>query len=253
VLALVPPRIGPPRPLPAFTAPPAASTQTTTSTAVDERAVAREALRLRARWIHELTARVAWELGRRLARRGAIHCADAVRALRLAELDAVVRGAPAPIDLKARMDAPEPAPLPVAFRRHADGTPVPVSLGAATANGAGGGRGSGVVHNGDGPPPAGSVLVVRTLDPDLAPLLPQLGGLVAESGSVLSHLAILAREFGVPTAVGVADATKRFLPGAIIEVDGGTGDVIVLSVTEPGTDLSTDSPRGERVPSGGAR
>jgi pyruvate,water dikinase len=251
VLALVPPRIGPPRPLPVFAT--TVASPEPASTEVDERAVAREALRLRARWIHELTARVAWELGRRLARRGAIHSADAVRALRLFELQAVVRGAPAPSDLKSRMDAPEPAPLPVAFRRHADGTPVPVSLGAATANGAGGGRGSGVVHNGDGPPPAGSVLVVRTLDPDLAPLLPQLGGLVAESGSVLSHLAILAREFGVPTAVGVPDATKRFRPGSIVEVDGGTGDVIVLSDAESGPEPTNDSPRGERAHSGGAR
>jgi pyruvate,water dikinase len=102
------------------------------------------------------------------------------------------------------------------------------------------------VHNGDGPPPAGSVLVVRTLDPDLAPLLPQLGGLVAESGSVLSHLAILAREFGVPTAVGVADATTKFPPGAVVEVDGATGDVTI--VLEPEIPSSA-----EALVTGGAR
>jgi pyruvate,water dikinase len=230
VLALLAPHIGAPQALPVFPAPaPQPERATTTSSNIDERGVAREALRLRARWIHELMARISWELGRRLARRRAISSAAAVRVLRLDELEAMVRGAQAPVDLVARMDAPESQPLPVAFRRHPDGTPIPVSVGVATANGAGGGRGSGPVHSGDGPPPAGSVLVVRTLDPDLAPLLPQLGGLVAESGSVLSHLAILAREFGVPTAVGVRDATTRFRPGAVVEVDGGTGDVIVLS------------------------
>jgi pyruvate,water dikinase len=48
---------------------------------------------------------------------------------------------------------------------------------------------------------------------------------VAETGSVLSHLAILAREFGVPTVVGVAGAVTRFPPGTPIVVDGTTGEV----------------------------
>jgi pyruvate,water dikinase len=74
-------------------------------------------------------------------------------------------------------------------------------------------------------PEPGAVLVVRTLDPALAPLLPQLGGLVAETGSVLSHLAILAREFGVPTVVAVEGALDRFLDGSIVVVDGTTGEV----------------------------
>jgi pyruvate,water dikinase len=86
----------------------------------------------------------------------------------------------------------------------------------------------GPVHDGDGPPGPGAVLVVRTLDPDLAPLLPRLGGLVAETGSVLSHLAILAREFGVPTVVGVEDAVARFPAGSVVIVDGTTGEVGVV-------------------------
>ena len=56
----------------------------------------------------------------------------------------------------------------------------------------------------------GSVLVVSHLDPRLAAVIPRLGGLVAETGNALSHLAILAREYGVPAVVGVADATRRF-------------------------------------------
>lgn len=69
------------------------------------------------------------------------------------------------------------------------------------------------------------MLVVRTLDPGLAPLLPLLAGLVAETGSLLSHLAILARELGVPTVVGVADAIARFPAGTVVVVDGATGEV----------------------------
>ncbi len=86
----------------------------------------------------------------------------------------------------------------------------------------------GTVHGGSGPPEPGAVLIVRTLDPNLAPLLPRLGGLVAETGSLLSHLAILAREFGVPTAVGVEDAVSRFPAGATVVVDGTTGEVSLV-------------------------
>jgi pyruvate,water dikinase len=69
------------------------------------------------------------------------------------------------------------------------------------------------------------VLVVRTLDPALAPLLGGLTGLVAQTGSPLSHLAVLAREFGLPAVVGAADAVRRFPPGSRLIVDGTTGDV----------------------------
>ena len=83
-------------------------------------------------------------------------------------------------------------------------------------------------------PQAGDVLVVRTLDPGLAALLPGLGGLVAETGSVLSHLAILAREYGVPTVVGLTDATSKFSPGTWVVVDGSTGEVSELAGGEWG-------------------
>ena len=65
-------------------------------------------------------------------------------------------------------------------------------------------------------PPTGSVLVTTTLTPGLAPLLPRLNGIVAETGSVLSHLAILAREAGVATVVGYAGATDELPEGAIV-------------------------------------
>jgi phosphohistidine swiveling domain-containing protein len=118
----------------------------------------------------------------------------------------------------------EAAPLPAAFRLTASGKPAPVALSQDTeGQGAGGGRGIGRVANGSTGP--GDVLVVRNLDPTLASKLPGLAGLVAETGSVLSHLAILAREYGVPTVVGVRDALDRFPPGAMVVVDGTTGDV----------------------------
>jgi rifampicin phosphotransferase len=74
-------------------------------------------------------------------------------------------------------------------------------------------------------PAPGDVLVVRTLDPGLAGVLPTLGGLIAATGSVLSHLAILAREYGVPTVVGLAGAADRFAAGTWVLIDGSTGEV----------------------------
>ncbi|KAA0909753.1 PEP-utilizing enzyme, partial [Streptomyces apricus] len=94
-----------------------------------------------------------------------------------------------------------------------------------TTSTASGGRAAGTAWDGTGPRPPDAVLVVRTLDPALAPLLPGLAGLVAQTGSPLSHLAVLAREFGLPTVVGATDAVRRYPPGSRLMVDGTTGDV----------------------------
>jgi phosphohistidine swiveling domain-containing protein len=203
----------------------------------DRAAVLREALRLRARWVQELTARAAWQLGERLQRRGVLRAAEAVRHLRLDELTSAVRTGALPAGVAERGDLRTSAPLPARFRLTTEGAVLPAAArhrgrrhrrdgAGGEGTGAGGGRGMGIVHHaGDTPPEPGAVLVVRTLDPNLAPLLPRLGGLVAETGSFLSHLAILAREFGVPTVVGVADAVSRFPAGATLVVDGTTGEV----------------------------
>jgi phosphohistidine swiveling domain-containing protein len=236
VLALVPPHVGSSITLPPTAGLPAGGSTDDAGQAPDRAAVLREALRLRARWVQELTARAAWELGERLARRGVVASPEAVRHLRVAELAQAVRTGVVPDGAAERADARPAAPLPARFRLTVDGSVAPAAASrsrrkARTANGtgagtgAGGGRGMGPVHHGSDPPEPGSVLVVRTLDPDLAPLLPRLGGLVAETGSFLSHLAILAREFGVPTVVGVEDALSRFPAGSLIVVDGSTGDV----------------------------
>jgi pyruvate,water dikinase len=81
-----------------------------------------------------------------------------------------------------------------------------------------------------------TILVTRHLEPQLAPLLPSLAGLVAETGSALSHLAILAREAHVPAVVGVDDALRRFPPGTRLAIDGATGAIDVLDGPATDTD-----------------
>jgi pyruvate,water dikinase len=147
----------------------------------------------------------------------------------LAALVAAVRHGSALDPAPAALAGP---PLPARFRMSSTGTPVPVAGGRSAGTAAGGGRVRGVVHHGPTPPP-GSILVVDALDPRLAAVLPGLGGLVATTGSPLSHLAILAREHGVATVVGVADATDRFPVGAEVLVDGATGEVELIDLTAP--------------------
>ncbi|HSR29763.1 MAG TPA: PEP-utilizing enzyme, partial [Anaerolineae bacterium] len=50
-------------------------------------------------------------------------------------------------------------------------------------------------------------------------------GLVTDTGGILSHAAVIAREFGVPAVVGTGDATRRIKDGQRIEVDGTSGEV----------------------------
>jgi pyruvate,water dikinase len=69
----------------------------------------------------------------------------------------------------------------------------------------------------------------------------RLGALVAETGSALSHLAILAREYHVPTVVGVVGATGRFHDGDVVAVDGTTGAVdLVVAAGHDGADHHAD-------------
>ena len=225
VLSLAPPAVGSEQTLPdLLVLPPGGSGE---GPSVDPLVTWREALRLRVRWVQELSAVAAAELGARLARRDLLPDAEAVRWLQLHELRAAVLGGRMPDDVAARRSRPVVVPLPPAFRMAPGGVVVPADLGGAgSGQGAGGGRAMGrAVHAGAGRPERGDVLVTRTLDPGLASLLPGLGGLVSETGSVLSHLAILAREFRVPTVVGVADAMDRFPSGSTIVVDGTTGEV----------------------------
>lgn len=97
-----------------------------------------------------------------------------------------------------------------------------------------------ITHDESNPAP-GAVLVTRTLRPGLGPLIGRLSGVVSETGSVLSHLAILARESGVPVVVGYADALEEFPEGIEVSIDGDRGEVSILNEHKPGQPESVES------------
>jgi len=75
----------------------------------------------------------------------------------------------------------------------------------------------------------GDVLVTVSTTEAFNILLPLLGGIVTDSGGLLSHSAIVAREYGIPGVVGTREATSRIADGARVRIDGGAGEVTVLA------------------------
>jgi rifampicin phosphotransferase len=195
-------------------------------------AAARESLRFAARLVQELSARAALELGRRAASREFLPVPEDVAALRFDELEAALQGKLVALEVDLTREREEP-PLPAAFRLSASGAVVAEKTARNNgAQGAGGGRAVGIARTRLENVEPGDVLIVRTLDPQLAGALPRLGGLVAETGSVLSHLAILAREYRIPTVIGVADAIDRFPEGSTVIVEGDAGTVSLSAEDE---------------------
>jgi pyruvate,water dikinase len=75
----------------------------------------------------------------------------------------------------------------------------------------------------------GDVLVTRITTPTYNILLPLLAGIVTDRGGILSHPAIVSREFGIPGVVGARNATASIPDGATVEIDGDAGTVRVLA------------------------
>jgi pyruvate,water dikinase len=74
----------------------------------------------------------------------------------------------------------------------------------------------------------GEVLVATTTTPAWTPLFPSLGGLVTDTGGILSHAAIVAREYRIPAVVGAVGATAAIPDGARVRIDGTTGEISVI-------------------------
>ncbi len=74
----------------------------------------------------------------------------------------------------------------------------------------------------------GDVLVTESTTEAFNILLPLLGGIITDSGGLLSHAAIVAREYGIPGVVGTREATDLIPDGTRVRVDGDKGEVVVL-------------------------
>jgi len=72
------------------------------------------------------------------------------------------------------------------------------------------------------------ILVAQMTDPAWIFLMSRAKGLISEKGSALSHTAIIGRELGIPTVVGVDHATKLVKTGNSIQLNGSTGKVTLL-------------------------
>jgi rifampicin phosphotransferase len=74
----------------------------------------------------------------------------------------------------------------------------------------------------------GDVLITESTSEAFNILLPLLGGIVTDNGGLLSHAAIVSREYGIPGVVGTREATERIANGILVRVDGDVGEVTVL-------------------------
>ncbi|KAF9966387.1 hypothetical protein BGZ70_002511, partial [Mortierella alpina] len=79
----------------------------------------------------------------------------------------------------------------------------------------------------------GEILVTARTDPGWVPLYPMCSGLLIERGSLLSHSAVVARELGLPTNVGISGGLmKRLKTGMRVKMDAGKGKVYILDELE---------------------
>mgnify|MGYP005846104181 CR=1 FL=1 len=101
--------------------------------------------------------------------------------------------------------------------------------------------------------PENAILVARTASPDYAAFMGQLKGLITDIGSVTSHLASVAREFGVPAIVNAGNATELLKPGQEITLVAELHTVYqgivpeLLEQMRPAKKLLFNSPVHERL------
>jgi len=75
---------------------------------------------------------------------------------------------------------------------------------------------------------AGEILVCPITAPSWAPVFSRIGGAVSDIGGIMSHAAIVSREYGLPAVVGTGFGTKNIKTGQRIRVDGDNGVVTIL-------------------------
>jgi pyruvate,water dikinase len=175
-------------------------------------------------------------IGEDLAIAGRLGSWDDVYFLTLAEARQALAGA----DLRETVVARRAAHRRELKRRHlprvllSDGTDAEIALVEATAGALRGsaaspgtvtGRARVIISPRGARLEPGEILVAPSTDPGWTPLFLTAGGLVMEMGGMMSHGAVVAREYGIPAVVGVAGATERIKTTDEITVDGSAGVV----------------------------
>ncbi|OBG47716.1 hypothetical protein A5672_06545 [Mycobacterium alsense] len=196
---------------------------------------------VRANWVLRALLR---ECGRRLAGAGALAGPDDVFYLLVDEIDAP----PADVAKLVARRREEQRGLagvvpPTVFSGswQPTGTSSPALAGGDTLRGVGvcGGRVRGRVRivrpeTIDDLQP-GEILVAEVTDVGYTAAFCYAAAVVTELGGPMSHAAVVAREFGFPCVVDVQGATKSLPPGAMVEVDGATGEIRVLELAAEDT------------------
>jgi pyruvate,water dikinase len=114
-----------------------------------------------------------------------------------------------------------------AYRR--DGLPAGALAGLAVSAGTAEGRARVIRDMADADLDAGDILVTAYTDPSWTPLFVAIKGLVTEVGGLMTHGAVIAREYGLPAVVGVQHATRLIRDGQPIRVHGTDGYVEILA------------------------
>ncbi|MFG1772048.1 rifamycin-inactivating phosphotransferase [Nocardia salmonicida] len=178
----------------------------------------------------------------RLVESGVLREADDIFFLRFDELQEVVRTHRADQDLvDAREDAfhsyqaltaprvltSDGEALTGAYRR--EDLPADALPGLAVSAGTIEGRARVISDIAQADLAAGDILVTAYTDPSWTPLFVGIAGLVTEVGGLMTHGAVIAREYGLPAVVGVEHATELIRDGQRIRVNGTDGYVEILS------------------------
>ena len=202
---------------------------------------------VRANWVLRTLMR---EYGRRLVEAGLFDTADDVFYLLVDELDAL----PADVaGLVARRRAEQrrmvavvpPTVFSGTWERTERSSPALTTGGTLRGVGVCGGRVRGRVRivrpeTIDDLQP-GEILVAEVTDVGYTAAFCYAAAVVTELGGPMSHAAVVAREFGFPCVVDVQGATRSLPPGALIEVDGSTGEIQVLELAADGPAVRTRS------------
>ncbi|WP_414517823.1 phosphoenolpyruvate synthase [Nostoc sp. PCC 9305] len=116
----------------------------------------------------------------------------------------------------------------IAGRYKRENLPAEAIVGLPVSSGVIEGRARVILNMEDADLEDGDILVTSFTDPSWTPLFVSIKGLVTEVGGLMTHGAVIAREYGLPTVVGVENATKLIDDGQRIRVNGTEGYVEIL-------------------------